>query len=225
MFGNRLTDAVKHLLIINVLVYFATLILFGEPSREAVNGLINERISDFTEFGKYMLAMFYPTSDFFKPYQIVTHMFMHADFGHLFFNMLGLLFLGPAIEYAMGKERFLAYYFLTGLGAMLLYLGVRFIELNYMGESPFAANVPMLGASGAVFGVFAAFAMYYPEQKLQLLFPPVALKAKYMVLIMGAFELFFGLSPIQTGVAHFAHLGGAIVGVLIIHFWYKRYRR
>lgn len=221
---NRLTDVVKHLLIINVIAFFGTLMLLGDPVQEAMYSLINEQSSDFMGFGKYIFAMFYPSSEYFKPYQIVTHMFMHADFGHLFFNMLGLLFLGPAIEQAMGKQRFLMYYFITGLGAMLLHLLVRYVELNYGGISAYSANVPMLGASGAVFGIFAAFAMYYPNQKLQLLFPPVALKAKYMVLIMGAFELFFGLGPFQTGIAHFAHLGGALVGILVIHFWYKRYR-
>ncbi|MCB0594323.1 MAG: rhomboid family intramembrane serine protease [Lewinellaceae bacterium] len=208
----RITDVVKHLLIINVLMYFATL-LMGEPSWGAS--------IDNMEWGRYQLAIFYPTSPFFQPYQIVTHMFMHADITHLFFNMFGLFMFGPPLEAALGPKRFLYFYFFTGFGALALHLFVKFIELNYLGADPIIIHYPALGASGAIFGLLAGFGTLFPNQVIQLLFPPIPMKAKYFVLIYGGIELFMGFGGVGSGVAHFAHVGGAIFGFLLILYWQR----
>lgn len=214
----RITDIVRHLLIINVLVYFGTL-LMGNPPDNLMLDLVNERLTDFSEWGRYRLAMFFPTSEYFQPYQIITHMFMHGDIGHLFFNMFAVFMFGPPIEAAWGQKRFLFYYLFTGLGALALHLLVSYIEMEMGAVSPLSRNVPMLGASGAVFGLLVGYGMLYPNSVIQLIFPPIALKAKYFVLIYAGIELFLGLGSFSTGVAHFAHLGGALFGFLLILYW------
>lgn len=200
----RITDVVRHLLIINVLVYFAAE-LFG------VSGY---------------LAVYYPSQEvgLFRPYQIVTYMFMHGDISHLFFNMIGLFFFGPPIEMVWGPKRFLFYYFFTGLGALVLHFMVKYIELHYMHAPLDILLIPMVGASGAIFGVLAAYAMLFPNNIIQLLFPPIALKAKYLVLIYAFLELSMGVSNLNAGgggIAHFAHIGGALSGLLLIIYWRK----
>ncbi len=203
---DRLTDAVKHLIILNVIMYFGTTLLNG-----------NEALG----FNRLILAAFYPTSDFFHVWQIATHMFMHADLSHLFFNMFALFMFGPALEYRWGTKRFLQFYIFSGLGALGLHLLVKFIEMNYLGGPRNYIDVPMLGASGAVFGVLAGYAMKYPNSVIQLLIPPIPLKAKYFILIYIGLELFLGFGKFSTGIAHFAHLGGALAGFLLILFWEK----
>ncbi|MCB0571488.1 MAG: rhomboid family intramembrane serine protease [Phaeodactylibacter sp.] len=216
----RITDVVKHLLIINILVYFGTQFL-GDPSPETMNALVNGQLSDFSEWGRYRLAMFYPTSDFFKPFQVVTHMFMHGNLSHLFFNMFALFMFGPPLEMLWGPKRFLYFYFFTGFGAVALHLFVRWLDLSFGGASPFLVNVPTLGASGAIFGLLMGYGMSFPNNIIQLLIPPIPLKAKYFVLIYAGIELFLGLGNFNTGVAHFAHLGGALFGFLLILYWRK----
>jgi membrane associated rhomboid family serine protease len=195
----RITDVVKNLLIINVLMYFATRYLWGNPDR-------------------FILALFYPTSDFFHPYQLVTHMFMHADINHLLLNMLGLYMFGSSLEAFWGSKKFLFFYLFCGFGSMILYLLVRYLEVGLNVD-----NTPMLGASGAIFGLMAGYAMLFPNNIISLLFPPISLPAKYFVLIYAAAELFFGLGIVNVGkgVAHFAHLGGALFGFLLILYWRK----
>jgi len=217
--GLRLTDVVKNLLIINVIVYFATYFFLGDPPEGQLFRLVNLQDTDFTLFQRYMGAVFYPGSQYFEPYQLVTYMFMHGDPMHLFFNMFTLAMLGPAIEQTWGPKKFLFYYFFTGLGALALNFAVTYIEINYMSANPLSANVPLLGASGSVFGVLAAFGMLFPNQKLMLIFPPIPIKAKYFVLGLAAIELFSGIGGFQTGIAHFAHLGGALFGFLLILYW------
>ncbi len=216
----RITDVVKHLLIINILMYLGTLLL-GDPSSEAMLDLVNERTTDLSQWGRYRLAMFYPTSEYFQPYQLVTHMFMHGDLGHLFFNMFAVFMFGPPLEATWGPKRFLFFYLFTGFGALGLHLLVRYIDITTGGASPFMANVPVLGASGAVFGLLLGFGMLFPNNVIQLLIPPIPLKAKYFVIIYAGIELFLGLSNFNTGVAHFAHLGGALFGFLLILYWRK----
>lgn len=216
----RVTEVVKHLLIINVLMYLGTMLL-GDPSHGTSIDLVNERLTDFSLWGRYRLAMFFPTSDYFRPFQIVTHMFMHADIGHLFFNMFAVFMFGPPLEATWGAKRFLFYYLLTGFGSVLLHTLVRGLEIYWFGESMFAANVPSLGASGAVFGLLVGYGMLFPDNRIMLLFPPIPLKAKYFVLIYAAVELFMGLGNFNTGVAHYAHLGGALFGFLLILYWRK----
>lgn len=216
----RVTDVVKHLLIINILMYLGTMLL-GDPSYGITIDLINERSTDFSMWGRYRLAMFFPTSEYFRPFQIVSHMFMHADIGHLFFNMFAVFMFGPPLEATWGAKRFLLFYLVTGFGSVLLHTLVRGIEIYWFGESIFAANVPSLGASGAVFGLLVGYGMLFPENRIMLLFPPIPLKAKYFVLIYAGVELFMGLGNFNTGVAHYAHLGGALFGFLLILYWRK----
>lgn len=200
---SSITGVVKHLLAINVLMYFGTELIMGNPDR-------------------LMLAMFFPTSHFFQPYQIVTHMFMHADIGHLFFNMFALFMFGPPLEQTFGPKRFLIFYLVTGFGALILYLLTQYLEVQYFGGDMRMLNTPMLGASGAVFGLLAGFGTLFPNSVIQLLIPPIPLKAKYFVLIYAGIELFLGLGRFSTGIAHFAHLGGALFGFLLIMYWRKR---
>lgn len=214
----RITDVVKHLLIINVIAFFASNLL-GQP----IGGVPQE----LADWGRLRFAMFYPASDFFRPYQIVSHMFMHADFGHLFFNMFALFMFGPPLESLWGPKRFLFFYLFTGFGALALYNLVRYVELLQIAGDPgyWMINTPMLGASGAVFGLLAGFGMKFPDARLMLIFPPIPMKAKYFVMIYAGVELFLGLSPFSTGVAHFAHVGGALFGALIIWYWQKNPKR
>ncbi len=198
---NRITEVVKTLLIINVIMFFGT------------NMLSNEM--------KYSLMLYFPTSQFFQPFQLVTHMFMHGSRSHLFFNMFALFMFGPPLEALWGPKKFLFFYLFTGFGALALHLGVTYIELQNGSIPTNAINIPMLGASGAVFGLLAGFGMKYPNTVLQLLFPPIPIKAKYFVLIYAGLELFLGVSGVQPGVAHFAHIGGALFGYLLIQYWLK----
>ena len=213
----RITDVVKHLLIINILMYLGSMLL-GNPSIEMINELANERGGTFVDWGRYRLAMFYPTSEYFRPFQIVTHMFMHGDLGHLFFNMFALFMFGPPLEERWGAQRFLFYYLLTGFGALGLHLFAQQVEINMTGAF-YLKNVPVLGASGAVFGLLAGYGMMFPNSVIQLIIPPIPLKAKYFVLIYAGVELFLGLGNFNAGVAHFAHVGGALFGFLLILYW------
>ncbi len=202
----RITEVVKQLLILNVLLYFAS--NFMPPA-----------ISN-------ALPIYYPASVFFRPWQLVSHMFMHANFSHLLFNMFALYMFGTALESHLGSKRFLTFYFLSGFGALALYLFVWYLQMSALDPAVYEAVLRrgdrMLGASGAVFGLLAGFGMLFPESKIMLLIPPIPIKAKYFVLIYGAIELFFGISNMNTGVAHFAHLGGAIFGALLIFYWRKQ---
>ncbi len=220
----RITDVVRHLLIINILVYFASFLPFlGDPGYQTSQNLIQGSLSDFSEWGRYQLAMFYPRSDYFRPWQIVTHMFMHGSFTHLLFNMFALFMFGPPIEMTWGPRRFLFFYLFCGFGALGLYLFVQYLELQ-SGVNPITMNVPMLGASGAIFGVLAGFGLLFPNSVIQLIFPPIPMKAKYFVIIIAVLELVFGISSFagaSSGVAHFAHVGGALFGLALILYWRK----
>ncbi|MBI1228191.1 MAG: rhomboid family intramembrane serine protease [Bacteroidetes bacterium] len=221
-----ITDVVKHLIIINVLVFIGTKFL-GEPDGDSLSYLIqNASPENFDSLGRLRYAVYYPSSPWFHSYQVVTYMFMHdgKNFLHIFFNMYALYMFGTAVETVWGAKKFLFYYLFTGFGALALQFLVQMIEIHN-GAPSWAASVPMLGASGAVFGILAAYGMQFPNSELRLLFPPVTLKAKYFVLIYAGLELGLGLSPFQTGVAHFAHVGGALFGFLLIMFWRKRGER
>ncbi|MEM1321357.1 MAG: rhomboid family intramembrane serine protease [Bacteroidota bacterium] len=194
----RVSEVVKHLLIINVLMYVGS-----------------HMLNDAGWVDRIMLAMHYPSSPYFQPFQIVTHMFMHGGLAHLFFNMFGVFMFGPPLENLWGPKKFLFYYLATGFGALILHLIVNYIELNFFGVIP----VPMLGASGALFGLLVGYGMNYPENRIMLLIPPIPIKAKYFVMIYAGLELFLGFSGANTGIAHFAHLGGALAGLLLILYW------
>ena len=201
-FLENIPVVTRNLLILNVIMYVAT--------------LINENFMLGT------FAMFYPTSPYFRWWQPLTHMFMHGGFWHIFFNMYTLVMFGMVVERALGTKKFLWFYFITGLGAVALHTGIQWVELTYLGGDLLAAiRTPMVGASGAIYGVLVAFAMLYPQARMTLLFPPVTLDAKWMVIIFIGIELVTGITGTSMGIAHFAHLGGALFGWLLILYWRK----
>lgn len=178
-------------------------------------------------------ALFSIESDFFRPYQLITHMFMHGDFLHLFFNMYSLWIFGSVLENVWGPHKFFLYYMVTGLGAAVLHSFVIEIELSslmqevqngsYIAREKAAMliNTPTVGASGAVFGVLLGYGMLFPNNVIQLIFPPIALKAKWFVMIFGVIELTLGFTNTGSNIAHFAHLGGMLFGYLLILYWKK----
>ncbi len=149
-------------------------------------------------------------SPLFRPYQVVTYMFMHADINHLFFNMFSLWMFGRTLEHVFGQKRFLTYYMVCGIFA-----GLTQLAISYATHSA----APTVGASGSVFGLLLAFGVLFPNNVIMLLIPPIPIKAKWFVMIYGVIELFLGVSGRQVGVAHFAHLGGMIGGYLLLMYW------
>jgi membrane associated rhomboid family serine protease len=150
----------------------------------------------------------------FWPWQLITYGFLHGGVLHLALNMYALWLFGTRLEYLWGSKRFAAYYLLCVVGAALAQMVVSEIILAQGGDA-----YPVLGASGGVFGVLLAFGLTYPEARLMLLFPPIPIKAKWFVLIYGAIELAAGVTGTLEGVAHFAHLGGMLTGVILLYRW------
>ena len=146
----------------------------------------------------------------FEPWQLVTYAFLHGGFAHIFFNMLGLYMFGSEIERLFGSRFYAAYYFGSVVSAALSHLVVT----SWMGAAP----VPMVGASGGVYGLLLAFGVYFPHRRVLLLFPPIPLPARVFVIAFAAIELVLGVTGTQAGVAHFAHLGGMIGGWLMIQY-------
>ena len=204
----------RNLIILNIIVFIAT--------------LINQ------EFMTAEFALFYPTSRYFHWWQVLTHMFMHGGFWHILFNMYTLWLFGSVVENIIGSKKFLLFYFVCGLGAAGLHLGVEFLQMQSfmegaaLGNSVALQNIavikltPTVGASGAIYGVLIGYAMLFPASKMTLLFPPVTLSAKWMVIVFAAIELLTGVTGTVAGVAHFAHLGGMLIGWLMIFYWRKR---
>lgn len=207
-FLERIPPVTRNLLIINVILYIAT--------------VVNENFMIGT------FAMFYPESPLFRWWQPLTHMFMHGGIWHILFNMYTLVMFGMVVERALGTKRFLILYFVAGFGAVALHTGVEWLQVRHLLASGNTADVinlyrtPIVGASGAIYGVLVAFAMLYPQARMTLLFPPVTLDAKWMVIIFIGIELFTGITGTQMGIAHFAHLGGALFGFLLVLYWRKR---
>ena len=236
-FAN-LTSVVKNLLIINIICFIPyELFDHGDPE-----GPIT------TIFGLHYFA-----SDSFKVWQMITYMFMHGGLTHIFFNMFALYMFGPILEYSLGSKRFLELYFICGIGAGLLQLAVQAIQVHAIiggfvlphagvtnsqgidmsyfqyGSEAVATklygiyNGPLVGASGAIFGLLVAFGMLYPNMELFIMFIPVPVKAKYLVPVYILIELWLGFKQFGgDNVAHFAHLGGAILGFLMIKIWGTR---
>lgn len=179
-------------------------------------------------------ALFYPASRYFHSWQIVTHMFLHGGFWHIFFNMYTLFIFGSVVEQIIGEKKFVLFYFICGLGAAAMHMGVQYLQAQSLmaqiaqGSQDAAAAymqlklIPTVGASGAIYGVLIGYAMLFPESRLTLLFPPVSMKAKTMVLIFAGIEILTGVLGTRDGVAHFAHLGGMLIGWLLILYWRKR---
>jgi membrane associated rhomboid family serine protease len=259
--GFNLTPVVRNLLLINVLIFVLQYFMRLD--------LVN------------WLGMRYFLAATFAPYQLITHMFVHANFSHLLSNMLGLFVFGPMLEHFWGSKRFFIFYMICGVGAGLLYSGVNFYEIYTLGQaadtyisspSPEAldaffrdhariyegeylsfinefhnqpdngslikdskllvrsiydiqSNIPMVGASGAIFGILMAFGLLFPNTVLMLLFPPIPIKAKFMVAFYGIYA-FFGAIQNQPGdnVAHYAHLGGMLIAFILIKFIWQNDR-
>jgi len=152
----------------------------------------------------------------FMPWQLLSYGFMHdpGNIAHLAFNMLALVMFGAPLEYTWGERRFLTYYLVCVVGAGLCQLLVGSMAVA-QGQDPYAT----VGASGGVFGLLLAYGMLFPNQRVMLLFPPIPMKARTLVILYGVFELGLGLTGLQPGVAHFAHLGGMLFGWLLIRYW------
>ncbi len=150
----------------------------------------------------------------FLPWQLFTYAFLHGGLMHLAFNMLALVMFGAPLEYTWGEKRFLAYYLTCVVGAALCQLAV-----GWWAVSQGTPAYPTVGASGGVFGLLLAYGMLFPNQRVMLLFPPVPMKARTLVIVYGLFELMLGVTGLQPGVAHFAHLGGMLFGWLLIRHW------
>ncbi len=213
-FMSSLPAVTKNLIIINVLVFVMTLLR--------------------KQFMYESFALFYPASPFFHWWQYLTHMFMHGGFWHIFFNMYTLLIFGCVVERIIGSRKFLIFYFICGLGAAALHTGVEYLQatsyMNALADGSLQAAdayarlkmTPTVGASGAIYGIILAYAMLFPQSRLTLLFPPVSLSAKWMVIIFAGIELFTGITGTADGVAHFAHLGGMLFGWMLIRYWRKK---
>jgi membrane associated rhomboid family serine protease len=216
---------VKNLIIINVLVFLAQITLDNQFH-------ITEKL------------MLYPVMfDEFKPYQIFTHMFAHSPgtFFHIIFNMFGLWMFGKILENVWGSKRFLIFYLACGLGAAALHMLIQYLRYDQIieqvelalnaGDLAAARSIyselgPALGASGAVMGIFVAFGYLFPNTELYLMFIPVPIKAKWLMIGLVAIDLFFGFARVSgDNVAHFAHLGGAITGFIIVYIWNKTNRK
>jgi membrane associated rhomboid family serine protease len=267
---TRLTDVVKNLLLLNVIVFLAVILDNAAGQPLALESL---------------LALHYPESDKFLPVQLVTHFFMHGGLLHLFFNMFALIIFGPPLEVRWGPQRFLLYYLICAFGSAALHLAWNYWDFSsmqatidqfmanpdlslfntYVAEIPlgglrmdggasatafvselrsamlddgisaveaqraaqfmeewrqFKMNIPVVGASGAIYGLLLAFGTKFPNVRLYLLFLPVPIKAKFLIPIMLVIELFLGFQQYDwDNMAHFAHLGGALAGFLLILYW------
>ena len=235
---GRVSEIVKHLIIINVIFFIAS-IVFGELMYD-------------------LFAMHYPKNSDFIIWQPITHMFMHGDISHILFNMFGLWMFGTPLEQMWGKKKFIFYYLLAGFGAVLIQTIVYHYDVNlvtkllsenglsnadinsffdtgrlntsiiqlvgeerlYSGFQSYKAV--MVGASGALYGILVGFAMLFPNVQLMLLFPPIPIKAKVLVPLLILFDLFFGFTSYSVGpIAHFAHIGGAVTGFIMMWYWKK----
>ena len=235
---GRVSEIVKHLIIINIIFFIASIVL--------------------GDFMYDLFAMHYPKNPDFFIWQPLTHMFMHGDTTHILFNMFGLWMFGTPLEQMWGKQKFIFYYLSAGLGAVLIQTlvyhydvisvtqilldnGLTRLDVNsfyetgrlnttviqsvgedrlYSGIQSFKAV--MVGASGALYGILVGFAMLFPNVQLMLLFPPIPIKAKFLVPLLILFDLFFGFTSYSIGpIAHFAHIGGAITGFVMMWYWKK----
>ena len=236
-FGLNIPKITKNILILNIVLFLLTQI-----------GIATNRY-DLTHY----LAIYHPLSENFRPFQLITYMFMHGSFGHIFFNMFALVMFGKILENVWGEKKFFIYYLVTGVGAALFSIGVTYLRyyilksqvpenvLNNIllngrelleNQKNFAnpvygklnllvnytANIPTVGASGAIFGILMAFGMMFPDAQLMLLFPPIPIKGKYIAIV----ALVLGvMMDFRGNVAHFAHLGGMVFGYILIKYWRK----
>jgi membrane associated rhomboid family serine protease len=160
-----------------------------------------------------MLSLWNVHTANFRPYQLFTYMFCHADFFHIFFNMLMFSFAGPILEEFWGPKRLIMLYTICGVGAGLFNIVIDLV----VGQPSFTT---MIGASGAVYGVVTTFGIIFPDMELRLLFLPFSFRAKYLVIVLGAFAIFSAVRPdAGDNTAHLAHLGGIVVAIILIQVW------
>mgnify|MGYP003409111464 FL=1 len=216
---NNLPAVTKNLLIINVLCFFGAIV----ARRYGID--LNDVLG----------LHFFMASDF-KLFQLITYMFMHADFQHIFFNMFAVWMFCRTLEHVLGAKRFLIYYMVCGIGAGLVQELIQYIQYatelsHYDGVDTGLAVIPMaeylnlmttVGASGAVYGILLAFGMLFPNTQMFVFPLPFPIKAKFFVIGYAVIELFAGLGASGDGIAHFAHLGGMIFGFLLMMYWKKK---
>lgn len=223
---------VKNLILINVAVYVAQLTLtqYHITEKLMLYPLLPHGLPAALE-----QAGITDNVNLFEPYQIATHMFAHSPitFFHIIFNMVTLWMFGRILENVWGPKRFLTFYLACGIGAALLHLGIQYIRADQLLQALAQHNAlaaskllgslsPALGASGAIMGVMAAFAYLFPNTELYIMFIPFPIKAKWAVIGMAAIDLFGGVASINgDNIAHFAHLGGAITGLILVLIWNK----
>lgn len=234
---GKLTGVIKHLIIINIIMFFVPQLLQ----------------MDLTN----LFALHFPKNEHFGFWQYVSHIFMHGSTAHILFNMYGLWAFGTPLEQMWGKKKFLFFYFSAGIGAGLIYTLVNYYQFNgtyeqlinlgmsfsdiqnildsgsyndtvitlsnkEMSEFYSFYHTPAVGASGAIYGVLVAFGLAFPNAKLALIFFPVPIAAKYFIPVMILADLFFGVTKYSIGnIAHFAHIGGALIGFMIAWYWKK----
>jgi membrane associated rhomboid family serine protease len=208
---DRITPIVKQLLIANVAIF-----IISQLAQQFF-------YSNFAFFNPILPNSEQLMNPNFKPWQVLTYMFMHGSMGHLFSNMFGLFIFGSTLETYMGSKKFVIYYIITGIGAAVLNSMLNTYEMSQLlaDSEPYwrQAMTPMVGASGAIFGILVAFGVLFPNVELMLLFFPVPIKAKYFVILYGLYELYAGTAGLQQGVAHFAHIGGLITGLVLLKFF------
>jgi membrane associated rhomboid family serine protease len=237
---NNIPPITRNIIVINVIVFI---------------------VSFFLPQLNYWLSAYYPFSPNFKSWQIITHMFMHGGIMHILFNMFTLFSFGPILEQRLGEKKYLLLYFLSGLGAFILFNLWNFYEVQQLSSTLANANInvseifmksnlstfefdptpylnnekalslymalvtPMVGASGAIFGVVAAFATLYPDAKIGIMFIPIPMKVKYVLPVVIIGSIYLGVSGNGGGIAHLAHVGGALVGWLLARNWRKHLYR
>jgi len=222
---NSIPPVIKNLLIVNALVFFAQLTFKNNPHFSLEN----------------LFALHDVHSVYFRPHQLITYMFLHGGWDHIIFNMFALWMFGAVLENVWGSKRFLIFYVACGVGAGILHLIVLYFEMAPVMEvfhslpaetqqslaysDRFVVNVGTLGASGAIFGCLAAFGYLFPNQYVYFYFF-IPIKVKWFVLLYAGMELYLGVAnSAGDNVAHWAHLGGALVGFVLVWFWNKNNRR
>jgi membrane associated rhomboid family serine protease len=215
---QKTTPVVLNLIIINGLVFLAQMAFGGMSDLNKVNDLF---------------ALHHYKSEMFRPYQLVTHMFMHGGIFHIIFNMLALWMFGSVLERVWGPKRFLIFYLVCGLGAGLAQMGSYMHEFWQIDHSNIDAELfemyqtalrknCTVGASGAIMGLLAAFGYLFPNTQLFIMPIPFPVKAKWAILGFIALDVFGGVVSVQgDNIAHFAHVGGALIGFLIVFYWNK----
>ncbi len=234
---GRITETIKVLIIINVLVFIGTLIT-GEVAYK-------------------LFSLYYFENPNFHFWQPVSHMFMHGNFFHILFNMYALWAFGSPLEMRWGRGKFLFFYFSAGLGAVLIHTLVNYYHVQNGVDALMAIgldhgqimeilntgryntsilnsvtpdtiqsmydsfNTPAVGASGAIYGVLVAFGMMFPNIELMLIFLPIPIKAKYFIPLIIIGDLIFGITGAPSGIAHWAHIGGALFGFIMAWYWKK----